>query len=104
MSKITPLGHLEEESEKGQKDFFWRNPLVPWWVKAACWLRPALFEPKEERKPTWCKDCGRKHDRLQECEALHKVEDLTAPSTKEDEAGRPLPNTPVGFYSTRTDS
>ena len=104
MSKITPLGHLQEESDKGQKDFFWVNPLVPWWAKAVRWLRPQAWERSEERKPTWCKQCGRKHDRKAECEALHKIEDRTAPSTKTDKHGRDILNTPVGYYSTRTDA
>jgi hypothetical protein len=112
MSKITPLGHLDEESIKGQKEFFWKSPLVPWWVKLAHWLRPSLFERTQERKPTWCKYCGRKHDKRRSCEALHKIEDRTVPSTKarvvKDPDGNemevPIPNTPIGYYSTRTDT
>jgi len=101
--KITPLGHLEEESEKNQKDFFWISPMVPWWVKAARWLMPSLWDRTQERKPTWCKQCGRKHDRRKPCEALHKIEDRTAPPTKTDAEGNPILNTPIGYYSTRTD-
>lgn len=104
---IIPAGDIERESAKEQKDFqaqqereFYADPQIPWWVKAAYQVCPVPFY-KATRTPKWCKLCGRKHSRREECEDLLLVGDLTAPSTKYNDEGELIPNRKVGFYTTR---
>lgn len=106
-SSIIPVGDFAKVQKRDQAKFekeaeeeFFANPLVPWWIKAAYTLSPIPLH-KPDRAPTWCKHCGRKHSKREECEHLLLVEDLTAPSTKVDELGKPIPNRKVGFYTTR---
>lgn len=105
-SSIIPLGDFQKVQEQEQAKFakeqeedFFKDPLIPWWIKAAYALSPVpLYKP--DRADTWCKLCGRKHSKREECEHLRLVEDLTAPPTKVDELGKPIPNRKVGFYTT----
>lgn len=105
-SPIIPLGDFEkvaheeqEQFETEQKESFFKNPLIPWWVKAAHSVSTVPLH-KRDRAKTWCKRCGRKHSKREGCEALRLVEDLTHPPTKVDERGQPIPNRKVGFYTT----
>ena len=106
-SSIIPFGDFGKVQEEDQKEFeqeqeteFYTNPLIPWWVKAAYALAPAPLH-KQDRAETWCKLCGRKHSKREACEALRLEADLTHPPTKVDEFRKPIPNTKVGFYTTR---
>lgn len=99
-SPIIPIGDFEKVQSADEEEAFYTNPLIPWWRKAAHWLRPGV-ERKQTRTATWCKRCGRKHSRREECEALHKVEDLTVPPTKFTEDGDPILNRKIGYYTTR---
>jgi hypothetical protein len=76
---IIPLGDFEKVSKHDQEE----------------------FERKRAHKATWCKRCGRKHSKREECEVLSLVEDLTRPPTKVDKDGEPVLNRKVGFYTTR---
>jgi hypothetical protein len=98
-SPIIPIGDFEKVQSADEEKAFYENPLIPWWVKLNHSLRPG--PRKQTRTETWCKRCGRKHSKREECEHLRLVEDLTAPSTKVDELGKPIPNRKVGFYTTR---
>lgn len=104
---IIPAGDIERESQEDQKDFqqkqereFYEDPLIPWWVKAAYRVCPVPFY-KATRAPKWCKLCGRKHSRREECEDLQLVEDLTVAPIKTDNDGRLIPNRKIGFFTTR---
>lgn len=106
-SVIIPAGDIERESQEEQKEFqeeqeraFYEDPLIPWWVKAAYQVCPVPFY-KATRAPKWCKYCGRKHSKREDCEALRLEEDLTSPSTKTDAHGNLIPNRKVGYYTTR---
>jgi hypothetical protein len=100
-----PVGDLpkveEADRKKLAKEFF-ENPLIPWWTKVVAIVWPTARKP--DRTATWCKRCGRKHSKQAECSALELVEDLTAPPTKTDEEGNPVPNRRVGHYRARTET
>lgn len=98
-SPIIPVGDFERVQAADEEESFYTNPLIPWWVKVTHSLRPG--PRKQTRAATWCKLCGRKHDKREECEALHLEEDLTVPSYKRDQAGNKTPNRTVGYYTTR---
>lgn len=100
-SPIIPVGDFEKVQAADEEKSFYENPLIPWWTKAAHALGP---ERKQTRAKTWCKRCGRKHSRREECEHLHRHEDLTVPSYKRDRAGNKIPNKTVGYYSTQQET
>lgn len=106
-SSIIPVGDFDKTQEQERKEAlekataeFYADPLIPWWFKLAHALSPVPLH-KPDRPLKWCKLCGRKHSKRQECEHLRLVEDLTAPPTKVDEFRKPIPNRKVGFYTTR---
>jgi len=97
-SQIIPAGDFQKVQAADEEKEFYANPLIPWWNKVAHSLRPT---PRTQvRATTWCKYCGRKHSKREECEALYLVEDLTQPPTKENKDGELIPNRKVGYYST----
>jgi len=97
-SPIIPVGDFEKVRAADEEKGFYENPLIPWWNKLTHSLRPG--PPKQTRAATWCKYCGRKHSKREDCEALRLEEDLTRPPTKEDEDGNLIPNRKVGYYTT----
>jgi hypothetical protein len=97
-SLIIPAGDFEKVQVEDGERAFYENPLIPWWTKAAHALYP--ISRKETRTATWCKYCGRKHDKREHCEALRLEEDLTHPPTKENKDGEPIPNRKIGYYTT----
>ena len=98
-SPIIPVGDFERVQSADEEKAFYTNPLIPWWTKAARWLRPDA-ERKHTRTATWCKYCGRKHSKREECEHLRLEEDLTVPPTKFTEDGDPILNRKIGYYTT----
>lgn len=98
--KFIPFGDMDRIHASEEERSFFENPLIPWWTKVVHVLRPG--GRKGVRKEVWCKRCGRKHSKDDVC-AMHLERDLTAPSTKLNDHGEPIPNTPVGFYTTRKD-
>jgi hypothetical protein len=59
------------------------------------------FDQKQRRKAKWCKICGRKHSRLEDCEVLRLEEDLTQPPTKENKDGELILNRKIARYTTK---
>ena len=96
---IIPVGDFAKVQAADEERAFYENPLIPWWTKVTHALHPA--PRKETRAATWCKLCGRKHSKREACEALRLEENLTRPSTKENDRGEPIPNRKVGYYTTR---
>lgn len=102
-SSIIPLGDFEKVYKQDKEKFdqeFYKNPLIPWWIKAAYALSPVPLH-KPDRADTWCKLCGRKHDKRAECESLRLVEDLTEPPMKRNKDGELIANRKIGYYTTR---
>jgi hypothetical protein len=97
-SPIIPLGDFAKVQAADEEKEFYENPLIPWWIKTAHALRPN--PRKQTRTATWCKLCGRKHSKREDCEVLHLEEDLTCPPTKENDRGELIPNRKVGYYTT----
>ena len=78
-SSIIPAGDFEKVQEQDQEE----------------------FEQKQKRKAKWCKYCGRKHGKREDCEMLSLEEDLTHPSTNTNADGDLILNVNVGYYTTR---
>jgi hypothetical protein len=97
-STIIPIGDFEKVQAADEEKGFYENPMIPWWNKLTHSLRPGPH--KQTRAATWCKLCGRKHSKREECEVLRLEEDLTCPPTKEDKNGNLIPNRTVGYYIT----
>jgi hypothetical protein len=98
-SPIIPVGDFEKVQAADEEESFYTNPLIPWWTKAARWLRPDV-ERKQTRTATWCKRCGRKHSKREACEHLYLHEDLTVPPIRDDDGDIVRTHTRVGHYST----
>ena len=94
-SSIIPAGDFEKVQAADEEKDFYANPLIPWWNKLTHSLRPG--PRKQTRAATWCKYCGRKHSKREECEVLSLVEDLT-------KDGKPNRNRKVGFYTTKPET
>lgn len=98
-SPIIPVGDFEKVQAADEEESFYANPLIPWWTKAARWLRPGV-ERTQTRAATWCKLCGRKHSKREECEHLYKIEDLTVPPIRNEEGDIVRMHKPTARYST----
>ena len=95
-SPIIPLGDFAKVQAADEEKGFYENPLIPWWIKVARAFNPT---PRTQTcAATWCKLCGRKHSKLEACEVLWQLEDLTRPPTKENDRGEQILNRKVGYY------
>jgi len=97
-SPIIPVGDFEKVQAADEEGAFYTNPLIPWWTKLVHALRPG--PRKQTRTVTWCKYCGRKHSKREECEHLHKLEDLTVPPICDNDGNIVRTHKPIGRYST----
>lgn len=97
-SPIIPVGDFEKVQAADEEKSFYKNPLIPWWTKLTRALRG--HEHTHVRKSTWCKYCGRKHSKLEACEHLHKLEDLTVPPVRDEEGAIVREHKHIARYST----
>lgn len=95
---IIPVGEFEKVQAADEEESFYMNPLIPWWVKVNHSLRPG--SRTQTRAATWCKYCGRKHSKREECEHLYKHEDLTVPPIRDEEDNIVREHKHTGRYST----
>ncbi len=96
------LPKVQKEDLEGRLKEFFENPLIPWWSKVAAVVCPVPLH-HEERKPTWCKYCGRKHSKREACANLYKIEDLTTEPkyARDEDPTKRRPIRPVALYSTK---
>src|SRR5208282_291192 len=96
-SGIIPLGNLTQVAE----DEFYKNPMVPWWVKLVQ-SRGGDLKRTSKRVAKWCHICGRKHSRDDECK-LELRENLTTMPKRVAEGMLAHAIVPVGYYTQLTE-
>lgn len=97
-SPIIPVGDFHRVQASDEEKAFYENPLIPWWTKLVHSLHPG--PRKQTRTATWCKYCGRKHSKREECEHLYLHEDLTVPPIRDDDGEIIREHKRIGHYST----